>query len=162
MQQVKGPLIEIYCNDCGYQYSPSLSAHLFVSLMPDKPVTASVDSLDPRCLLPNIYANALVCKFLSTSPPVLQLLPSHSFLTISHFPTSAPRLYLTSITPSLSRRGWQWGQPGGSLMGWRANIWWLAQIKVLLWNHTNTHAHTHARRCHLAAGGQLAARGKGK
>lgn len=26
-------------------------------------------------------------------------------------------------------------------MRWRANIWWLAQIKVVLWKHTNTHAH---------------------
>lgn len=60
-------------------------------------------SLDPCSLLPNEYMLMHWCVCLSPpSLPLLQALPNPSLLTIPHFPTSVPRIYLTSISPSLS------------------------------------------------------------
>lgn len=44
VQQVTCSLKQMYSDDYGYQYSPSLSSHLLLSLLPDNPVAASVGS----------------------------------------------------------------------------------------------------------------------
>lgn len=113
MQQVKWSQIQTHGNDQSYQYSPSLSPHLLFSLSCQTNPQQHQQILTQSMPSPAkwIYANVLVCRFLSISPPRVQQSPNHSFLTISHFCA----LSLSNLHLALPLSVWMVARPARQL-----------------------------------------------